>query len=207
MRDLRTATLDLERHSMIRQFLAPVLLFASSFFCANTAIAADTFRTDPTHSTVVFRVKHMNISYCYGRFNKVAGTFRLDEASPADSMVDIQVVATSIDTDNADRDKHLRNSDFFDVERFKTIRFQSKKTTRKVDGTFVVEGELTLHGVTKPITVEIEPTGTGRGMVGEIRAGLETVFTIRRTDFGMNKMVGAVADDVRLMVSLEGIKE
>jgi len=185
----------------------PILLFATSLCCAAPAMAADTFRTDPTHSTVVFRVKHLNISYCYGRFNKVAGTFRLDEANPTDSLVDIQVTASSIDTDNAERDKHLRNADFFDVERFKTIRFQSKKTTRKPKGPFVVEGELTLHGVTRPITVEIEPTGAGKGMLGEARAGLETVFNIRRTDFGMNKMVGPVADEVRLMVSLEGIKE
>jgi polyisoprenoid-binding protein YceI len=184
-----------------------ILLFASSLCGARVANAADTFRTDPTHSTVVFRVKHLNISYCYGRFNKVAGTFRLDEANPADSLVDIQVTASSIDTDNAERDRHLRNADFFDVERFKTSRFQSKKTTRKPNGPFIVEGELTLHGVTRPITVEIEPTGAGKGMLGETRAGLETVFNIRRTDFGMNKMVGPVADEVRLMVSLEGIKE
>jgi polyisoprenoid-binding protein YceI len=192
---------------MTRIISATVLLVASLLCCAVESNAADTFRTDPTHSTVVFRVKHMKISYCYGRFNKVAGTFRLDEANPAESMVDIEVAATSIDTDNADRDKHLRNADFFDVERFKTIRFQSKKTTRKANGQFVVEGELTLHGVTTPITVEIEPTGTGKGMLGEVRAGLETVFNIRRTDFGMNKMVGPVADEVRLMVSLEGIKD
>lgn len=192
---------------MLRQFLTPVLLVALSIACAKETIAADTFRTDPTHSTVVFRVKHMNISYCYGRFNKIAGTFRLDEANPAESMVDIEVTAGSIDTDNADRDKRLRSADFFDAERFKTIRFQSKKTTRKANGPFVVEGELTLHGVTRPITVEIESTGAGKGMVGELRAGLETVFNIRRTDFGMNKMVGPVADEVRLIVSLEGIKE
>ncbi|HEY2839156.1 MAG TPA: YceI family protein [Pirellulales bacterium] len=181
--------------------------FAGSIVSATPAQAADTFRADPVHSTVVFRVKHMNISYCYGRFNKTSGTFRLDEANPAESEVDIQVAASSIDTDNEARDKHLRNADFFDVERHKTIRFQSKKTTRKPGGPFVVEGELTLHGVTKPLTVEIDSTGIGKGMLGEIRSGIETVFTVRRSEFGMDKMIGPVGDEVRLMVSLEGIKE
>jgi len=194
---------------MSKRFLSRTLLVVLAILatCACEGAAADTFKADPVHSVVVFRVKHMNISYCYGRFNKISGTFSLNEANPAESQVSIEVVADSIDTDNAARDKHLRNADFFDVEKHKTIRFQSKKTTRKPGGPFVVEGELTLHGVTKPITVEIESTGSGKGMVGEVRSGMECVFNIRRTEFGMDKMVGPVGDEVRLMVSLEGIKE
>ena len=83
----------------------------------------------------------------------------------------------------------------------------STKVTRQGSGPYIVAGDLTLHGVTKPVTLEIEATGSGKGMMGELRSGLETIFSINRTDFGMEKMVGPVADDVRLMVGVEGVRQ
>lgn len=173
----------------------------------STARAADRYKVDATHSSVVFRIKHMGVSYCYGRFNRLAGTFSLDEADPGASAIDVTVEADSVDTANEQRDAHLKNADFFDVQKFPAIRFRSTKVGRNGTGKYLVDGELTLHGATRPVRVEIEPTGMGKGMFGEVRSGLETVFTIKRTDYGMDKMVGPVGDDVRLMVSLEGIRE
>ncbi len=168
---------------------------------------ADQYKVDPVHSSVVFRIKHLGVSYCYGRFDKASGTFSLDEQNPAASAIDVVVEAGSVDTANAQRDTHLRSADFFDATKYPTIRFVSTKVSRQGSGPYTVAGELTLHGVTKPITVEIEATGTGKGMMGETRSGLETVFTIKRTDFGMDKMVGPIADDVRLMIGIEGIRQ
>ena len=179
------------------------LLACGSAPCA----AADQYKVDASHSSVVFRVKHMGISYCYGRFNKMSGLFNLNEQDPAASEIDVSVDAGSVDTANAERDKHLRNADFFDVEKFPTIRFQSTKVSRNGAGPFVAAGNLTLHGVTREVAVDIDATGSGKGMLGEVRSGLEAVFVIRRSEFGMDRMVGPVGDEVRLMVSLEGIRQ
>jgi len=174
---------------------------------ATPAFADEQYKVDAVHSSVVFRVKHMGVSYCYGRFNKVSGTFHLDELNPAESTLDVSVDVSSIDTANEKRDEHLRKADFFDAEKFPTIRFQGTKVSRNNAGTFKVDGNLTLHGVTRPVTVEIEATGSGKGTLGETRSGLEGIFSIRRSEFGMDQMIGPVADDVRLMVSLEGIRQ
>jgi len=183
--------------------LAAVLVSAA----ASSAIAAEQYKVDAIHSSIVFRIKHMGVSYCYGRFNKVSGVFNLDAQNPAASEIDVTVEAGSVDTASEQRDQHLRSADFFDAPKFPTIRFQATKISRQGAGPFSVAGNLTLHGVTRPTTVEIEATGSGKGMLGEVRSGMETVFTIRRSEFGMDKMVGPVGDDVRMMVSLEGIRQ
>ncbi len=179
-----------------------LLLYASA-----PALAADQYKVDVVHSSVVFRIKHLDVSYCYGRFNRMSGTFQLDASDPSRSAIDVQVEADSVDTANAQRDQALRGSDFFDVQKLPMIRFESKKVSRNDAGIFLVEGEMTLHGVTRPLTIQVESTGTGKGMFGEVRSGLEAVFTLRRSEFGMNKMLGSVGDEVRLIVSLEGIRQ
>jgi polyisoprenoid-binding protein YceI len=171
------------------------------------AARAEQYKVDPVHSSVVFRIKHLGVSYCYGRFDKISGTFTLDEQNPSASVIDVVVETGSVDTANAQRDAHLRNADFFDATKYPAIHFVSKKVSRQGNGPYTVAGDLTLHGVTKPITLEIEATGSGKGMMGETRTGLETVFNIKRTDFGMEKMVGPIADEVRLMVAIEGIQQ
>jgi polyisoprenoid-binding protein YceI len=187
--------------------LAWIILTTIGLALTAPAARAEQYKVDPVHSSVVFRIKHLGVSYCYGRFDKISGTFTLDEQNPAASTIDVVVESGSVDTGNAQRDTHLRNPDFFDAAKFPTIRFVSNKVTRQGSGPYSVAGDLTLHGVTKPVTLEIEATGSGKGMMGEVRSGLETIFSIKRTDFGMEKMVGPVADDVRLMVSVEGIRQ
>jgi polyisoprenoid-binding protein YceI len=183
-------------------------ILVSLVFCGvPLPLLAEQYKVDASHSSVVFRVKHMGVSYCYGRFNKMSGVFNLDAENPAKSEIDVTVDAGSVDTANAERDKHLRNADFFDVEKFPSIRFQSTSVRSEDAGPFVASGNLTLHGVTRPVTVDIDATGSGKGMLGEVRSGLEAVFVIRRSEFGMDRMVGPVGDEVRLMVSLEGIRQ
>lgn len=171
------------------------------------AKAADVFTVDAVHSSVVFRIKHMNVAPFYGRFNNAAGAFNLDFAKPEGSVLDVSVKTEDVDTANAGRDKHLKSEDFFSAKEYPTISFKGKAFKKTGDATMEVTGDLTLHGVTKPVTAMVEATGTGKGRGGEAIAGLEAKFTIKRSDFGMTNMVGPIGDEVNLMIGLEGAKK
>lgn len=170
------------------------------------APAADTYKVDAVHSSVVYRVKHMQTSYSYGRFNQLEGSFTLDAADRSKCAVDVKVKTSSVDSANDKRDQHLLGPDFFNAKQFPTIAFKSTKFVQKSDNVFDVSGELTLHGVTKPVTITLEKTGSAKSPMGEV-AGVETVFTIKRSDFGMKNAIPMIGDDVKLMVSLEGGKK
>ncbi|MFO0959009.1 MAG: YceI family protein [Isosphaeraceae bacterium] len=171
---------------------------------AATAGAADTYKVDAVHSAVVFRVKHMNASYAYGRFNDIAGTFTLDGTAPQ-SMA-FQVKVDSIDTANAQRDTHLKAADFFDAAKYPAIQFESK-SVKKAGEAYEVSGDLTLKGVTKPVTAKLEVVGTGKGPTGGAIAGIEATFVIKRTEFNMpTGAPNMIGDEVRLVVSIEGAK-
>lgn len=173
--------------------------------CLTPALAGDTYEVDASHSHVGFAITHLKVSRFYGRFNDVAGTFVVD-ADPAKCSIELTVKAASVDTANKKRDDHLRSQDFFSVEEFETISFKSSAATKKGDK-LEVKGTLTLHGVSKEITVEVEHVGTGPGMKGEQRAGYEARFTIKRSDYGMTYLLDGLSDEVRLVVSLEGVKK
>lgn len=186
---------------------APALVGWAQKSDPTPADATGTYDVDAVHSSVVFRIKHLNVAYFYGRFNEIEGTFTLDDADPTRSRFDLQVKVASVDTANADRDKHLKSADFFDLEQFPLITFKSRSVKKVGETTLEVAGDLTLHGVTKPLTVKIERTGSATGMRGEFRGGWETVFEIKRSDFGMTKLIGPVGDEVRLLIGVEGIRQ
>lgn len=171
-----------------------------------TARAADTYKIDSVHSSVAFCAMHLGITNFYGRFNEVAGDVVFDKENPAKSSVNVTVQTESIDTHNPKRDQHLKSPDFFNSKQFPAITFKSNKVEGSGDA-FKVTGDFTLHGVTKPITVEFKKLGEGKGMQGEMRAGGETKFTIKRSEYGMNFMPGGVGDEVTIMLSLEGVKQ
>lgn len=181
----------------------PTLVAVLAASLAVPAIAA-TFKVDSTHSTVIFRVKHMNASYAYGRFNAISGTFSIDEADPSESSFDFTIKADSIDTADAKRDAHLKRADFFNAAQHPTITFKSTTVKAATKGTYDVTGDLKLHGVTRPITVKVEHSGTSKGMGGGTIAGIESTFTIKRSDFGMKGMLGVIGDDVTIILSSEG---
>jgi polyisoprenoid-binding protein YceI len=183
-----------------------VWLVVASLGTGTLALAADAFQVDTVHSSVLFRVKHMNVSYTYGRFNDVSGSFLLDEADPSKSAFDLTIKSESVDTANTKRDDHLKRADFFNAKQFPTITFKSK-SVKKADSAYDVAGDLTLHGVTKPVTFRLSPTGTGKGMTGGTLAGVEASVVIKRSDFGMTYMVGPVGDEVTVTVSLEGSRK
>lgn len=170
-------------------------------------VSADTFSADAVHSSILFRVKHLNAAYFYGRFNDVSGKFRIDSEHPSDSSFDFVVKADSVDTNSEGREKHLAGPDFFNVKQFPTIAFKSTSVAKSGDHDYDVTGDLSLHGVTKQITVKVTHTGEASDPWGGYRSGIETTFEIDRTEFGMTGLVGPVGKDVRLIVALEGVRE
>ncbi len=180
--------------------LAVLVVAALATVSRPEAARAESYAVDAVHSSVLFRIKHMQTSYAWGRFNDISGTIDLEGPSPA---LNVELKVDSIDTASEKRDQHLRGPDFFNAKQFPTISFASNKITKTAPDRYEVEGTLTLHGVSKPITVEVEHTGTNRGLMGKI-TGLTAQFKIKRSDYGMKFMVGPLADEVLLIVSLEG---
>jgi polyisoprenoid-binding protein YceI len=183
---------------------AAVAVWALAAPGVSAAAEAD-YAVDAVHSTVLFRVKHMGTSYAFGRFNDVSGRFGLGDEAGA---VDVVAKSGSIDTGNAKRDQHLRGADFLNAAQFPEIRFKSTRVEKVSAGSdaFRVTGDLTLHGVTRPVTVKMERTGANKDMRGTPIAGLYGEFAVKRSDFGMKGMIGPVGDEIRVTVSLEGAR-
>jgi polyisoprenoid-binding protein YceI len=165
-------------------------------------LKAGKYTIDGVHSTVVFRVIHNNVSPFYGRFNKVAGHFSVDPAKLDDAAIEITIDADSVDTNVEKRNQHLKSADFFSVKEFPTIEFKGDKVKKSKDDTYEVSGKLTLHGVTKDLTLQVQQTGAAESERGTL-AGFETTFTIKRSDFGMTNMLEGVSDEVKLMIGIE----
>jgi polyisoprenoid-binding protein YceI len=173
---------------------------------ALSANAADTFKIDPVHTFVLFGVQHLAIANTYGRFNDVSGTVVFDRENPSKSSIELTVQVESLDTHNSTRERSLMSPDFFDVKQFPTMTFKSTKVEGNGD-MLKVSGDLTIRGVTRPVTVDFKKGGEGKGVFGEWRGGGETRFTIKRSDFGMNFELGEVGDEVTIILSLEGVKK
>lgn len=165
--------------------------------------AADAYVIDGVHSTMVFKVKHLNVANFYGRFAGISGKIVLDAESPAKSSVEVEVKAESVDTANEKRDQHLKGPDFFSVKQFPTITFKSKSLKKVSETAYEVTGELTLHGVTKELTIQLEQTGSAQ-VRGSKVAGFATSFKIKRSDFGMKYGLEGVSDEVEITAGLEG---
>ncbi|HEV3243737.1 MAG TPA: YceI family protein [Chthoniobacterales bacterium] len=192
-----------ERCKLLKPLTLFVALISAFVVSAN---AADTFKLDSVHSFVLFSVQHLGIANTYGRFNDISGVVVFDKDNPSNSSVELSVKVESLDTNNSIRDRSLKSPDFFDAKQFPTMTFKSTKVEGGGD-TLKVSGDLTIHGVTKPMTVDFKKGSEGKGVFGEMRGGGETRFTIKRSDFGMNFQQGAVGDEVNITLSLEGIKK
>lgn len=166
--------------------------------------AESKFKVDPGHSAVVFKVMHLGVGHVWGRFNDPAGTIVWDEQDPSKSKFEVTLQTSKVDTGNAGRDRHLRLPDFFDAAKFPTITFKSTAISKSSDDSYEMVGDLSLHGVTKSITVPLKKIGEGdRGERFGHRIGFEATFTIKRSEFGMNYMPEGIGDDVSVIVNLE----
>ena len=178
----------------------------ASLLAVSTAQAAP-YKVDEAHSMAIFRASHLGISHTYGRFNELSGSFEWDASRPEAASLSVTIQASSIDTNHEKRDQHLRNPDFFNAAQFPVITFVSSSFTPRQDGIYTVTGTLTLHGVSKEITVDLHTVGEGTDPWGGYRAGFHTTFTINRVDYGMDYMTDGVPSDVGLIISLEGIRQ
>lgn len=164
------------------------------------------YTVDNVHSSVVFGIGHLGLSYTYGRFNKINGEFTLDSGDVTKSQFKITIDVASVDTNDPQRDEHLRKADFFDVEKFATIEFVSSEVVKTEKG-MDVKGKLTLHGVTKDMTIPVVKVGEGNSPFGDYRAGFLSQFSIKRSDYDMKNLLNVVGDDVSITFSFEGIKQ
>ena len=140
---------------------------------------------DLAHSSVNFHVRHLMVSKLHGRFSRWGGTLEIDNDDITRSRVDVTIDATSVDTREDKRDAHLRSADFFDVETFPTLTFKSTKIEKRGDDELAITGDLTLHGVTKPVTLAVELGGQAKDPWGGTRTGFSAKTSINRKDFGL----------------------
>ncbi|MSR65493.1 MAG: polyisoprenoid-binding protein [Verrucomicrobiae bacterium] len=194
----------------MKRLFAP--LFAATLLWNAAAFAeVQTFQIDPVHSTVQFKIRHF-FSKVTGQFGNYEGTIVMDTADIAKSKVDATIKTGSIDTKSEKRDGHLKSPDFFDTEKFSTITFKSTAWKETAKDSYDVTGDLTMHGVTKPVTLHVKALGTGPAM-GGVRGGWEATTTINRTDFGVswNKAVEGggtiLGEEVEITLNVEGVLE
>ena len=175
------------------------------FLAAHSAVAAETFQVSPIESFVLFKVSRLGVSYVYGRFTGgVTGTITTDPAAPDKSTVDLEVKADTLDTGYAQRDKDIKSPDFLNTKQFPLVTFKSTSVQKLSDQLYSVTGDLTFHGVTKPVTVQANIIGQGKGPKGEVLAGVEVHFTVKRSEYGVKYGLPALGDDVEMTVAVEG---
>ena len=178
--------------------------------CAVThsAVAAETYEIDPIHSFVLFKVTRLGAEYVYGRFTGgLSGMVSFDSAAPDKSAVALEVKTDTLDTGFAQRDKDIKGPDFLNVKQFPVITFKSKSVQKVTDQQYTVTGDLTFHGVTKPLTVQANIIGQGKGVKGESLIGAEVHFTIKRSEYGVHYGLPVVGDDVELTVAVGGARK
>lgn len=191
---------------MLRKFtLGLAFAFLLTFITVHTAQAEDyKFDTKGQHAFIQFKVSHLGFSWIYGRFTEFDGTFSVDESNPAAGSVSVEIQTASVDTDHAERDKHLRTADFLNSDKHPTATFKSTKITVGDNGTAVIEGDLTMNGVTKTIALDAKHIGAGSDPWGGFRRGFEATTTLQTKDFGIGTKFGSPA--VEMIISIEGIR-
>lgn len=186
-------------------------LAVSSIGVMSLPALADTYEIDTkgAHASINFAVSHLGYSWLTGRFDNFSGEFTYDPAKPEASTINVTIDTTSVNSNHAERDKHLRSADFLNVEKFPKATFVSKQI--KVDGDdkdeFDIIGDLTLNGVTKSITIEVDKIGEGKDPWGGYRAGFEGETEINMKDFNIKMDLGPASQTVKLELHVEGIKK
>jgi polyisoprenoid-binding protein YceI len=181
---------------------------AVAFLFTLSAAAQDTWQLDPPHSSAQFAVRHLGVSAIRGAFTKVSGTVLYDPANLAKSSIQTTIDATSVDTRVDMRDNDLRSSNYLDVQKYPTITFKSKKIEAAGAGKLKVTGDLTIHGVTKEVVLDVDgPSAPMKDPWGNQRMGASASTKINRMDFGVAGAPGLVGDDITITLDIEMIKQ
>jgi polyisoprenoid-binding protein YceI len=195
------------KSSMLKKSI--MALAVSSVGVMSLPALADTYVIDTkgAHASINFAIKHLGYSVLTGRFDKFDGEFTYDPAKPEASTVNVTIDTTSINSNHAERDKHLRSGDFLNVEKFPKATFVSKSVKVDDKDEFDIIGDLTLNGVTKSITIEVEKVGEGKDPWGGYRAGFSGETEINLKDFNIKMDLGPASQTVKLELEIEGIKK
>ncbi len=185
------------------------LVFACvAWLTCGTLSASDyVIDTEGGHAFIQFRISHLGYSWLVGRFNRFSGEFSYDERAPEAASIEVDIATASIDTNHAERDKHLRDEDYLDVERFPQARFVSTGYQPAGEGKGRLTGQLTLRGVTRRIEIQVEHVGAGMDPWGGYRMGFEGTTRITLADFGITKFLGAAAKQMSFDLGIEGIRK
>ena len=159
------------------------------------------------HASVNFKISHLGYSWIYGRFNDFDGTFSWDADKPEASAINVTVNTESVDTNHAERDKHIRSEDFLNVAENGTATFTSTGVEVTGDNSAKVSGDLTLNGVTKPVVLDANFIGEGDDPWGGYRAGFDATTTLKLADFGIDYNLGPASETVELILTVEGVRQ
>ena len=188
--------------------LSTSILIAGLTLGSSALMAAEyVIDTKGAHASIKFRVQHLGYSWLYGRFNEFSGKFSYDKNAKDKSSIEVSIKTASVDSNHAERDKHLRGDDFLDVAKFPEAKFVSSSYLPGKDGSGVLKGNLTLHGVTKPVELEVQSIGEGKDPWGGYRVGFEGKTRFAMSDFGIVKDLGPKSKDVEMILSVEGIRQ
>ena len=187
--------------------LAPALVAGLLSISAPATAADFVIDTKGAHASVNFHIKHLGYSWLVGRFDRFEGTFSFDDKNANASKVKVEIDTTSLNSNHAERDKHLRSADFLDVAKFPKATFESTAVKLGGDGKGTITGKLTLHGVTKDITIAAERIGGGADPWGGYREGFAGSTMLTLADFGITKDLGPTAKAVELTLNVEGVKQ
>lgn len=174
-----------------------------------TSVAADDYVIDKKgmHASIEFKISHLGYSWLRGRFNDFDGEFSYDKAKPNASKITVNINPASIDSNHAERDKHLRGKEFLNVKEFPESKFVSTSFEQNKDGSAILKGDFTLHGITKPIIINVKYIGEGNDPWGGYRMGFEGTSRIALADFGIVQNLGPASKELELIFSIEGIRK
>jgi polyisoprenoid-binding protein YceI len=192
---------------MLKKTLVALAL-GGALMGAGQAMAADyAIDKQGQHAFVNFKISHLGYSWLYGTFKDFDGSFSFDAAKPQDSKVNVTLNTTSVDTNHAERDKHLRSGDFLNVSKHPTATFASTAVKSTGEGTAEITGDLTLNGVTKPVVIAATFIGEGKDPWGGYRAGFAGSTKLKLKDFDIQKDLGPASQEVELIISVEGVRK
>jgi polyisoprenoid-binding protein YceI len=191
----------------MKKLIVAGMLLSSSLLMSAAQAEDYVIDSKGSHAFIQFKIKHLGYSWLLGRFNDFTGTFSYDEKNPSAAKITVDIDPASVDSNHAERDKHLRGEDFLHVEKFPEARFVSTSFEEKGNGKAVLKGDFTLHGVTRPITIDVEHIGHGKDPWGGYRRGFAGTTSIALKDYNINYNLGPASREVELFLSIEGIRQ
>ncbi len=187
--------------------LSFITAFALSIFAFSAQAADYVIDTKKAHAFIQFKISHLGYSWVLGRFNKFSGEFSYDENNPSLAKIKVDIDVSSIDSNHAERDKHLRSAEFLDTDKYPKASFVSTGYKELGDGNAELVGNLTLRGITKPVTIAVRHVGHGDDPWGGYRRGFEGTTSFKLADYGINYDLGPNSKTVDLFLTMEGIRQ